>query len=67
MAERENEGHNQASLLQEVLNELKQQREEVKSLREEVQGSSVNISTEVNKLISQKEINWKYNGNKVQF
>ena len=39
------------SQLREVLSELKNQREEVQSLKEELQGSTFNVAAEVKKLI----------------
>ena len=42
-----------------MFNEIKQQRLEVQTSREEVKGSSENVASEVKK--------WKFQGNKIQF
>lgn len=55
------------SKLQEVLFELRQQRQEVSALREEVQGTNLSVSSEVKKLKTAKELVWKFQGNKVQY
>ena len=67
MADQQSEDHSQVSLMKQVLAELKQQREKVQALREEVQGSSINISSEVSKQVNQKDIAWKYSDSKIQF
>ncbi|MEW8544358.1 MAG: hypothetical protein AB2693_12560 [Candidatus Thiodiazotropha sp.] len=53
--------------LREVLSELRNQREQVESLKEEFQGSAFNVAAEVKKLKTGKDLNWKYQGNKIQF
>ena len=50
-----------------VLSELKEQRKIVIELQEEVRGSNQSALKEVKKLINEKEITWKFKGNKVQF
>lgn len=55
------------SQLREVLSELKNQREEVQSLKEELQGSTFNVAAEVKKLKTNKDLSWKYQGNKIQY
>lgn len=55
------------SQLQEVLIELRNQRREVQSLKEEVQGNTFSVSSEVKKLKSEREVTWKYQGNKIQY
>lgn len=50
-----------------VLSELRNQRQEVQSLKEELQGSAFNVAAEVKKLKSDKDLVWKYQGNKIQF
>ena len=39
---------------------------ELNSLKEEVHGNSINVATEVKKLKSDKDIKWRFEGNKVQ-
>ena len=53
------------SQLREVLSELKNQREEVQPLKEELQGSTFNVAVEVKKL--KTDLSWKYQGNKIQY
>lgn len=55
------------SQLSEVLIQLRNQREEVQSLKEELQGSAFNVAAEVKKLKTGKDLIWKYQGNKIQF
>jgi hypothetical protein len=56
--------HSQLDLL---LNEIRSQKEEVKALKEEVQGNSFSVSSEVKKFKSEKEIKWTHIGNRIQF
>lgn len=53
--------------LKEVLTELRSQREEVLALKQEVQGNSFSVTSEVKKWKADKEIKWRFQGNKVQF
>ena len=53
--------------LREVLSELRDQREQVQSLKEELQGSALSVASEVKKLKKGKDVVWKYQGNKIQF
>ena len=55
------------SQLREVLSELKNHREEVQPLKEELQGSTFNVAAEVKKLKTNKDLSWKYQGNKIQY
>ena len=55
------------SQLSEVLLQLRNQREEVQSLKEELQGSAFNVAAEVKKLKTGKDLIWKYQGNIIQF
>ena len=50
-----------------VLTELKEQRSLVTSLQEEVRGHNQSAWTEVKKLMNERELSWKFKGNKVQF
>ena len=50
-----------------VLAELKEQRSLVTNLQEEVRGNNLKTSTEVKKLKAEKELSWKFKGNKIQF
>ena len=51
--------------LREVLSELRDQREQVQSPKEELQGSALSVASEVKKL--KKDVVWKYQANKIQF
>ena len=53
--------------LREGLSELRNQRAEVQSLKEDIQGSTLNVAAEVKKLKCGKDLVWKYQGNKIQF
>ena len=55
------------STLKKLVSELRGQNHEISSLKEEVRGNSVTVSTEVKKLKTEKEINWRFEGNKLQF
>ena len=55
------------STIRELIGELKGQKEELSSLRQEVRGQSVNVASEVKKLKTEKDIKWKSEGNKIQF
>ncbi|XP_053382012.1 uncharacterized protein LOC123541270 [Mercenaria mercenaria] len=50
--------------LTEILQQLKEQRSEINSLREDVRGNNLNVANEVKKL-KDREINWKKRGNKI--
>jgi hypothetical protein len=56
-----------SSQLQLVLDELRTQRQEFQVLRDEVQGNSRSVSSEVNKLKSEKNLSWKFEGHKIQY
>ena len=51
-----------------VLNQLKEQKEDLNSLRNDVKGSTVSVTAELKRL-KEKELSWKWEGNKntVQF
>ena len=53
--------------LTEIVNQLKENRSDVNSLREEVRGNSVAVGNEVKKLKIDIDVVWKRPGNKVQF
>jgi len=53
--------------LRDLFNEIKQQRLEVQTLREEVKGSSENVASEVKKIKTVSDLKWKFQGNKIQF
>ncbi|XP_053378739.1 uncharacterized protein LOC128548284 [Mercenaria mercenaria] len=50
-----------------VLDELRTQRRDFLDLKEELQGSSRTVVSEVNKLKTEKSIVWKFQGNKIQY
>ena len=60
------EGEEQLTL-RDLMNEIKQQRAEVQNLKEHVQGNSYAVTSQVNKLKKDKDIVWRYKGNKVQY
>ncbi|XP_068223977.1 uncharacterized protein [Palaemon carinicauda] len=53
-------------VLQQVLEQLKQQKSELNHLREEVKDSKVSVKSEVTMLL-EKELTWKREGNKQQY
>ena len=61
--------------LSDVLAELKSQKEDIKeyvnnkisSLRQEIQGANISVSTELKKFKGDSEITWKSKGNKIQY
>lgn len=53
--------------LSQVLSELKEQRVLVTNLQEEVRGNTLNTLSEVKKLKTDKDIQWRFKGNRVQF
>ena len=61
--------------LSDVLAELKSQKEDIKeyvnnkisSLRQEIQGANISVSTELKKFKGESEITWKSKGNKIQY
>ena len=55
------------STLQELITELRGQKREISSLKDELRENSVNVSSEVKKLKIDKNIAWKFEGNKLQF
>ena len=48
--------------LKQLLNEVKGQKQELNSLKEEVRGTSVSVSSEVKKLKKEKELKWRFEG-----
>ena len=52
--------------MKELVSELQGQKREISSLKE-VKGNSVTVSTEFKKFKTKKEINWRFEGNKLQF
>jgi hypothetical protein len=46
---------------------LRQQREEVRALRAEVQGNSQSVVNEVKVLKTERDISWRFQGNKIQY
>ena len=42
-------------------------RQDLSQLRQEVQGSTLSVATQVKKLKTESEYKWKYEGNRVQF
>lgn len=54
------EGGDISSQLNVILNELS-------SLKQEVQGNSINVASEVKKLKLEKDLTWKFVGNKIQY
>ena len=55
------------SQLKLLFEELKSQRGELSSLREDVQGNAFSVSSEVKRLKTEKDIKWAHIGNRVQF
>ena len=53
--------------LKQLLSEVKGQKQELNSLKEEVRGASVSVSSEVKKLKKEKELKWRFEGHKIQF
>ena len=53
--------------LKQLLSEVKGQKQELNSLKEEVRGTSVSVSSEVQKLKKEKELKWRFEGHKIQF
>ena len=53
--------------LKQLLSEVKGQKQELNSLKEEVRGTSVSVSSEVKKLKKEKELKWRFEGHKIQF
>ncbi|XP_052813981.1 uncharacterized protein LOC128241037 [Mya arenaria] len=56
-----------ARQLRDISNKLSQQSDEVSALREEFRGNSVSIGKEVKKLKTDIDVQWKRQGNKVQY
>lgn len=61
------EHSNVASSIQQLLSELREQRQEINSLKEEVRGNSQCVKSEVKKIKTVHELKWRYEGNRVQF
>lgn len=60
--------------LNDILKAVKEQgdinsrlRQDLSQLRQEVQGSTLSVATQVKKLKTESEYKWKYEGNRVQF
>ena len=53
--------------MKDILSELKHQRQEIQHLREEVKGNSLSVANEVKKIKSEKDLVWKYQGNRIQY
>ena len=49
-----------------VLNELNEQKKDLNSLCNDVKGSTVSVTAEVKRL-KEKELSWKWEGNKTQY
>ena len=55
------------SSLKELLLELRSQKGEINSLKEELRGNSQSVASEVKKLKAVKDIHWRFEGNRLQF
>ena len=67
--EKDNENLNQNNIngaLKEILSELKGQKRELNSLKDEVRENSLS-SGELKKLKKEKDIRWKFEGNRLQY
>ena len=53
--------------LKQLLSEVKGQKQELNSLKEEVIGTSVSVSSKVKKLKKEKELKWRFEEHKIQF
>ena len=58
---------NEQLTLKDLFVEIKQQREEVNLLRQEVKGTNVSVTSEVKKLKTAQELKWKFQGHKIQY
>ena len=53
--------------IRELLLEVQNQRAEINSLKEEVQGAAQSVASEVKKIKSDNDIRWRFEGNRLQF
>ena len=53
--------------IRELLLELRSQRSEINSLKEEVRGASQSVASEVKKIKTVNDIRWRFEGNRLQF
>ena len=53
--------------IRELLLEVRNQRSEINSLKEEVRGASQSVASEVKKIKSGNDIRWRFEGNRLQF
>ncbi|XP_053398105.1 uncharacterized protein LOC123553335 [Mercenaria mercenaria] len=53
--------------IKELIGEIRGQKHDLNALREEVRGISLSVSSEVKKFRTEKDIRWKYEGNRIQF
>ena len=75
MAENEElDVHDREVSLSDVMQAVKTQgefnaslRKDISDLRQEVHGATVSVASQVKKLKTESQYNWKYEGNKVQF
>jgi hypothetical protein len=54
------------SSIRELLVEMREQKREISSLKEEVRGNSLSVRSEVKKLKTEHELKWRYESNKIQ-
>jgi len=54
------------SSIRELLVEVREQKREISSLKEEVRGNSLSVRSEVKKLKTEHELKWRYESNKIQ-
>ncbi len=54
------------SSIRELLVEVREQKREISSLKEEVRGNSLSVRSEVKKLKTEHELKWRYESNKFQ-
>lgn len=53
--------------IKELLLEVRSQRSEINSLKEEVRGASQSVASEVKKIKTVNDIHWRFEGNRLQF
>ena len=51
----------------ELLSEIRSQRQEVQLLKEEIHGNSLNLKSEVKKNKTESDLDWRFKGNKLQY
>ena len=54
-------------IIREQLLEVRNQRSEINSLKDEVQGASQSVASEVKKIESGNDIRWRFEGNRLRF